>query len=221
MRAWLSMCTPAPGGQGDGGQPSGVAAHLDGTARSAFGRPARRALGSRRCGDRRLSGRAAHAVAGGRSTWRCAVRITRKLGLLVTVPLVAVVAFAGLALVTTAGQALRADRLRTLVAVAAAGGDLTHRLQAERAAAVAVLSAGAGPSQNNAYLQEIAATDQSAGRYRQVRSQLSSVPAGAAGLLDRIDDQLGLLGPLRKQVQAGTPASSAVAFAYRIVIASD
>ncbi len=140
--------------------------------------------------------------------------------MLVTVPLVAVVAFAGLALVTTAGQAVRADGLRALVAVAAAGGDLTHRLQAERAAAVAVLSAGAGPSQNNAYLQEIAATDQSAGRYRQVRSQLSSVPAGAAGLLDRIDDQLGLLGPLRKQVQAGTPASSAVAFAYRIVIAS-
>jgi signal transduction histidine kinase len=148
------------------------------------------------------------------------VRITRKLAVLVTVPLVAVVAFAGLALVTTAGQAVRADGLRALVAVAAAGGDLAHQLQAERAAAVAALAAGAGPSQNNAYLQEIAATDQSAGRYRQVRSRLSSVPAGAAGLLDRIDDQLGLLGPLRRQVQAGAPASSAVAFAYRIVIAS-
>src|SRR6266545_1544126 len=182
MRAWLSMCTPAPGGQGDGGQPSGVAAHLDGTARSAFGRPARRALGSRRCGDRRLSGRAAHAVAGGRSTWRCAVRITRKLGLLVTVPLVAVVAFAGLALVTTAGQALRADRLRTLVAVAAVGGDLAHRLQAERAAAVVLLTGGPAAGPSNAFLEAIAATDESTGRYRQARSEVSSVPAGAAVL---------------------------------------
>jgi signal transduction histidine kinase len=148
------------------------------------------------------------------------VRITRKLAVLVTVPLVAVVAFAGLALVTTAGQAVRADRLRALVALAAAGGDLAHRLQVERAAAAAVLASGAGSAQNNAYLQAVTATDTSAGRYRQVRTQLSSVPAGMAGLLDRVNEQVGLLGPLRKQVQGGTPASSAVAFAYRIVIAS-
>ncbi len=140
--------------------------------------------------------------------------------MLVTVPLVAVVAFAGLALVTTAGQALRADGLRALVAVAAAGGDLAHELQAERAAAVAVLAPAAGLAQNNAYLHAMAGTDEAAGRYRRVSSQLSSVPAGVAGLLARINDQLGLLGPLRKQVQAGVPASSAVAFAYRIVIAS-
>ena len=67
--------------------------------------------------------------------------------MLVTVPLVAVVAFAGLALVTTAGQALRADGLRALVAVAAAGGDLAHELQAERAAAVAVLAPAAGAAE--------------------------------------------------------------------------
>ncbi len=140
--------------------------------------------------------------------------------MLVTVPLVAVVAFAGLALVTTAGQALRADGLRALVTVAAAGGDLAHELQAERAAAVAVLAPAAGLAQNNAYLHAMAGTDEAAGRYRRVNSQLSSVPAGVAGLLARINDQLGLLGPLRKQVQAGAPASSAVAFAYRIVIAS-
>ncbi len=148
------------------------------------------------------------------------MRITRKLGLLVTVPLVAVVAFAGLALVTTAGQALRADRLRTLVAVAAVGGDLAHRLQAERAAAVVLLTGGPAAGPSNAFLEAIAATDESTGRYRQARSEVSSVPAGAAVLLSRIDGELGLLGPLRRQVQAGTPASSAVAFAYRIVIAS-
>lgn len=44
------------------------------------------------------------------------VRITRKLGLLVGVPLVAVVAFAALAVNTSGGQALRAEGLRQLVA---------------------------------------------------------------------------------------------------------
>lgn len=148
------------------------------------------------------------------------MRITRKLGLLVTVPLLVAVAFAGLALVTTAGQAVRADRLRALVSVAAAGGDLAHALQSERAAAVAVLAAGIGPGQSNAYLQAVANTDAAVGRYRQARMQLSGPPAGAAAGVDRIEVQLGLLGPLRRQVQAGAPAASAVAFAYRIVIAS-
>src|SRR5947207_15952233 len=134
------------------------------------------------------------------------MRITRKLGVLVTVPLVAAVAFAGLALVTTAGQALRADRLRALVSVAAAGSDLAHALQSERAAAVAVLAAGTGPGQGNAYLQAVADTDASVGRYRQARAQLSGPPAGAAGVMDRIEVQLGLLGPVPRQVQAGAAA---------------
>ena len=148
------------------------------------------------------------------------MKITRKLAILVTVPLVAVIAFAGLALVTTGGQAIQAERLRSLVAVGGAGAELAHRLQTERAAAVSVLVGAGTAGAGDTYLNAIAGTDEAVRQYRRQRQQLTSVPAGAAGLLDQVDRQLGLLGPLRQQVQSGSAAASAVAFGYRIVIAS-
>ena len=146
------------------------------------------------------------------------VRITRKLGLLVGVPLVAVVAFAALAVSTTGGQALRADRLRQLVSTSAEAGQLAQRLQAERAGAVNVL-AGDLPNAMDGFLERVSATEQAAGRYGQARARLASLPAGTAGRLARIDRQLARLGSLRDQVTAGQGAASAVAFTYRIVIA--
>jgi signal transduction histidine kinase len=147
-----------------------------------------------------------------------AVRITRKLGFLVGVPLVAVMAFAALAVSTTGGQALQAERLRQLVSTGAQAGELAQRLQAERAGAVNVVSGGSAEAVN-AYLEQVAASQQTAGGYGQARSRLSAVPAGTAERLARIDRQLGRLNALRDQVTAGQGAASAVAFTYRIVIA--
>lgn len=147
------------------------------------------------------------------------VKITRKLGLLVGVPLVAVVAFAALAVVTTGGEALRAEGLRRLVATGTEAGALTQRLQAERAGAVLVLSVGSPPEAVDAYLERVTATELVTERYEQARGELSSLPAGTAALLDRVDRQLGRLDALRDQVAAERGAASAVAFTYRIVIA--
>jgi signal transduction histidine kinase len=147
-----------------------------------------------------------------------AVRITRKLGLLVGVPLVAVVAFAALAVNTSGGQALRAEGLRRLVATGEHAGELAHRLQGERAGAVNAL-AGGSPEAVGAFLERVAATQRATAEYGRARVVLSSLPAATADRLDRIDGELARLGTLREQVAAGRGAASAVAFTYRIVIA--
>jgi signal transduction histidine kinase len=145
------------------------------------------------------------------------MRITRKLGLLVGVPLVAVIAFAALAVVTTGGEAMRAESLRRLVSAGAAAGELAYRLQGERAGAVIALTDPSAAADGLGEL--VASTERAAGRYGAVRSDLSGLPAGTAALLERIDGELGRLPALRDQVAAGRGAASAVAFTYRIVIA--
>jgi hypothetical protein len=146
------------------------------------------------------------------------MRITRKLGLLVGVPLVAVVAFAALAVNTSGGQALRAENLRRLVATGEHASELAHRLQGERAGAVNVLAGGL-PEAVGAFLERVAATQRASAEYRRARAVLSSLPAATADRLERIDGELARLGTLREQVAAGRGAASAVAFTYRIVIA--
>ncbi|MFC5005379.1 nitrate- and nitrite sensing domain-containing protein [Dactylosporangium cerinum] len=146
------------------------------------------------------------------------MRITGKLMVLVVVPLVAVVAFAGLALVSAGGQALRADRLRSLVVAGEAAGDLVSRLQAERVAAVEAL-VGRPTGAVDAYLQKAAATDAAADRFRGAQSQLSQVPGSMQRLLDQVDSGIGQLAALRARVSSGKGAASALVFAYRILIA--
>lgn len=148
------------------------------------------------------------------------LNITRKLVLLVAVPLTVMVGSAGLAVSTTAGEALDADRLQSLARVSAEAGELAHRLQTERAAAAAVLRADAGPDSLVVYHQRTASTDESAARYRKLRKDLSSTPGNTKERLRRLDTGLVELTALREQVQApsGT-ALTAVVFRYRILIA--
>lgn len=146
------------------------------------------------------------------------MRITGKLLVLVVVPLLAVVAFAGLALVSAGGQALRADRLRSLVVAGEAAGDLAFRLQAERVAAVEAL-VGRPAGAVDAYLRKASATDGAAERFRRASSELSWVPSGVQRLLGRVDGEIGQLAALRERVASGKGAASALVFAYRILIA--
>lgn len=145
------------------------------------------------------------------------MRITRKLGLLVGLPLVAVIGFATLAVVTTYGAAASAEQLRRLVAASATAGELVHQLQAERADAVLVLT---GQADAEPFLDQVAVTDAAAAVYAQARDGLPELPAGSAGLVARIDGQLARLEGLRQEVTAGGGRASAVAFSYRITIAA-
>jgi signal transduction histidine kinase len=138
---------------------------------------------------------------------------------LVAVPLAAVLAFAALALVTTAGQSVSTRHLGALVQAAADAAGVADALQGERAAAALVLVAP-GASAMNTFLDRAAVVDLAVDGYRQSRSRLSDVPARSADLLGRVDGDLAGLVALRKPVESGSPvAASATAFSYRIVIA--
>ena len=146
------------------------------------------------------------------------MRITQKLGVLVAVPLVAVAAFAALAVFTTGGEALQAERLRSLVITSASAGELIEQLRVERTAAATALVDGELES-FEAYQDVASATDAVVEKYRDTRSQLSDLPASTTELLERIDLQLDGLDTLRGSVLAGDRTMSAATFAYRITIA--
>jgi signal transduction histidine kinase len=149
---------------------------------------------------------------------RAGRRIVDHLRLIVAVPLVAVVGFAGLALFTTAQEASRTGHLYELAALATNAGAVSHALQDERAVAAQVLASNS-VTQLDVYTKTVAATDQAVRGYRSRRANLSDDQVGAPGLLGRIDDAFNGLADLRKQVRTSAQASvSAVAFSYRIVI---
>src|SRR5690242_5944966 len=96
-------------------------------------------------------------------------RIADQLRLIVAVPLVAVVAFAGLALVTTAHEASRTGQLREQATLAAGTGTLAHALQNERAAA-AMLFVTDAQAQLDEFTNATFATDRAVKDYRARRA---------------------------------------------------
>ncbi len=146
------------------------------------------------------------------------MRITRKLAVLVAVPLVAAVTFAGLAVVTSAGSTLRAEQLRHFVAAGAAAGELAHALRIERAAAVLALTARTDDARQ-AFTGSLRATRHATDAWQRERARLEGLPDSTTALLERAGTQLAQLDGVRDQVSDRRGAASAVAFTYRIVIA--
>jgi signal transduction histidine kinase len=146
--------------------------------------------------------------------------MTRKLGVLVAVLVMAMGVPAGLAVFGAVGEELRADRLRQLVTVAGHAGVLGQELQRERAAAAAVLVGGSSWDRVDVYVRQTAATDRVVTAYRRSTARLSSLPAGTRALLGRIEVEIGGLAAMRQQVRSGRAVSlSAVTFTYRILVA--
>jgi hypothetical protein len=146
------------------------------------------------------------------------MRIAKKLLVLVIVPLLAVAAFAAVAVTVSSGQALQAERLRLLVIAGGEAGELAHRLQAERVSAVDALVARPSGAVDT-YLAAATTTDEAVLAFRRARSRLREVPETLAHLLDRVERQLGQLETLRQRVVTGKGSASSSVFAYRILIA--
>ncbi|MFG3257763.1 nitrate- and nitrite sensing domain-containing protein [Streptomyces sp. NPDC048172] len=144
------------------------------------------------------------------------MRIAPRLVLLVAVPLVVAVAFAGRALTPATSQAVQANRLTTMIEVAASAAELTHALQRERVAATALVASEGTTAR---FQSRTKATDRSAERYEEKRGEVSSTPEGSGAALERIDRSLAELPSLRAQVRSGSGALSSLAFGYRIVVA--
>ena len=146
--------------------------------------------------------------------------LARKLALLVAVPLIAVVGFAVLALITSVGQAVNSDRLVDQVTLARTAGVLTHDLHRERLASLAMLQAAPTADQREEFGRLADRTDAHAADYREQRAALTTVPDHFADVLDRIDTALRDLPGLREQVLSGENANlSAITFRYRITAA--
>ncbi|GAA2354455.1 sensor histidine kinase [Dactylosporangium salmoneum] len=156
-------------------------------------------------------------AAEGRSGQRTGRRIVDQLRLIVALPLVAVIVFAGVAFVSTVQEVGRARTLQDLAALATSGGGLAHALQRERAAAVNYVLKDE-PTRVDAFQQQVLLTDDAVHAYQQRRKSLSG--GGDSDTLRRVDSGLAALDGLRQQVRADKLASvSAVAFSYRILIA--
>lgn len=146
--------------------------------------------------------------------------LARKLALLVAVPLVAVIGYAALALVTSVGQATDSGRLADEVSLARTAGVLTRDLHRERLASLALLQNPPTDDQRADFRALARKTDADAAAYRGQRDALSTVPDHFADVLDRIDTALADLPGLREQVVSGEHANlSAITFRYRIIAA--
>ncbi|NGN65292.1 sensor histidine kinase [Streptomyces sp. A7024] len=144
------------------------------------------------------------------------MRINRRLILLVSIPLAVAVAFSLRALAPAVDHVVQAQRLTQMVDAADAAGQLSSRLQGERAAATALVAAQGDEA---AFTKRAEATDTAIAKYRDHREELSSVPEKAEEALQRVDRSLAELSSLRAQVRSGTSTLSALTFRYRITIA--
>jgi signal transduction histidine kinase len=147
------------------------------------------------------------------------LRITRRLGVLVAVPLAAVSGFGAVALTASAGETMRGEHLWSLMHTGTAAGQLICELQDERTMMALLLT---GPDQRPTARVEaqIAQTDAAISVYRQQVRALPHTPQVTRDLLARIDEELAQLSTLRARVRAqSAPALSAVVFQYRIAIA--
>lgn len=146
--------------------------------------------------------------------------LARKLALLVAVPLIAVLGYAVLALITSIGQAVDSDRLAEEVSLARTAGELTHDLHRERLASLAMLQNVPDAVQRKEFDRLAERTDEHAAEFREQRAALSTVPDHFTDVLRRLDAALDDLPDLRAQVRDGKNANlSAITFRYRITAA--
>jgi signal transduction histidine kinase len=154
-----------------------------------------------------------------RRRWLRDRRIRTKLVIILTLPLLAILALTGLNVMSAAGRAADAGQARELVALGGTGARLVVALQQERAAASLVFAEGSSAAALTDYQRYGAATDVAIGAFAAERSR-AALPGSLAPLIQRIDGELTGLVALRQQVATAPDAVlSVIAFRYRAVIA--
>jgi signal transduction histidine kinase len=137
-------------------------------------------------------------------------RVRSKLTILVVVPVVAVLALAGVHLVTVGRQVTGAGTLRSLAGLSADVSALAHEVHRERMAAADLLSRpGSGVEPFNAQTRR---TDERVAAYAAARRRLGAVPQAVTDRLAVIDDRLAALAGTRQEVldRSQMPVSEAV-----------
>ncbi|MQA24419.1 MAG: HAMP domain-containing protein [Micromonosporaceae bacterium] len=148
------------------------------------------------------------------------VRIRSKLGVIMLVPVIALVAVAVIRLIDIGQSGLEANRAHSLMQLSERSAALTHDLQHERAGAADHLQKPDGHDPSH-LTKAYAATDKAIEGYRQDRRRLTEVPETLRGVLNRIDAKLDLVvHDTRRKIKDGSSSItiSDAAFQYRIVI---
>jgi signal transduction histidine kinase len=145
------------------------------------------------------------------------MRIRSKLGLILVIPLLAVMVFAGFRLLDSGQRAVSAGLVRSLAEVSAEASQLGHELHRERMAAAVLLTNQADGSGD--FNAQASRTDRAVVAYRTARDGLGQVPDPVQARLQRVDQQLGTLGTIRQEILGENPvAVSAAALRYGVII---
>jgi len=124
-------------------------------------------------------------------------RIRSKLGLLLLVPLVAVIALAAVRLVDVSRQASDATLIRSLSELSIDVSALTQNLHKERMSAAAFLATPEAKA--DAYNLRVRSTDALVTTYKARRANLSGLPGTVQNRLDAIDGHLAGLSGIREE----------------------
>ncbi len=153
------------------------------------------------------------------------VRIQSKLGLILLVPILAVVALAGIELATAGQTLVDARQVDSTVRLSNKAGRLIQALQDERLAAAQVLMASPNSARTdltNNFKKQNTRTDQAVRTYRAQRSELKNPPGDMTGQLSVISNQLdSLTKEVRLEVLSPDEADATVAsvtFRYQVLI---
>ena len=164
------------------------------------------------------SGLAAGVGASKRSFWRLRdARIRSKLGLILLVPLVAVLALATVRLIDVGTRAYDAGQVEELTKLSANVSELTQYMHNERMAAGTYLSSPA--SDPKAYNIAIQQTDARIQTYTTNRRAISDPPPAVEDRLNRIDDHMRTMDATRQKVlDRNEIAVSEAVLRYSVVI---
>jgi hypothetical protein len=129
-------------------------------------------------------------------------RIRTKLGLILVIPIVAVLTLATDRIVQRGQEALDTELVRSLAALSSDASGVIHEVQRERmiAATIAADPKAAKPDQYEQYIPQIRRTDRAVASYKALRETLGEVPASVDEQLQRIDRQLEVLDEARQKV---------------------
>ncbi|MEH1123350.1 nitrate- and nitrite sensing domain-containing protein [Micromonospora sp. CPCC 206061] len=138
-------------------------------------------------------------------------KIRTKLGLILVVPVIAIVALAGVRLVDSAQRAADASLIRSLTRLSADVSEIAHEAHNERMAAARFLTSTNPAGGTAAFTQQTQRTDALVAAYTRDRADLGDVPAAVEDRLADIDDKLGVLGAIRQDVLSRAQRSPAEA----------
>jgi len=144
-------------------------------------------------------------------------RIRVKLGLILVIPVVAVLGLATDRIVERGQEARDTELVRSLAELSANASAVSHELHRERMSAATFLAdPAAKPDQ---YIPQIRRTDRAVVAYLALRGELTELPTSVSDRLRRVDQQLSTLDEARQEVLTrGEITISAIVLRYGTII---